>query len=76
VRSRSSRRLDGAGISRRTTFLLGPAFCAGFGNGLLLGYLKLRLPKIGANVGWGGKARLVWIDSATVEILERWKLAR
>jgi hypothetical protein len=24
------------------TFLLGPAFCAGFGNGLLLGYLMYR----------------------------------
>ena len=27
---------------KNQTFLLGPAFCAGFGNGLLLGYLMYR----------------------------------
>lgn len=27
---------------KNQTFLLGPAFCAGFGNGLLLGYLMFR----------------------------------
>ena len=28
------------------TFLLGPQFCAGFGNGILLGYLMYRSPLV------------------------------
>jgi hypothetical protein len=39
------------------TFLLGPAFCAGFGNGILLGYLMLRsglVPRRMAMIGLVG----------------------
>lgn len=55
------------------TFLLGPAFCAGFGNGLLLGYLMYRselVPRRMAIVGLvGGSLALV---TATAVLFGAW----
>lgn len=38
--------------------------------------VRLERSEIRVNAGKGDKDRVVWIDSTTVEILERWKLAR
>src|ERR671926_1688794 len=55
------------------TFLLGPAFCAGFGNGLLLGYLMYRsglVPRRMALIGViGGPLALV---TATAVLFGAW----
>ena len=56
------------------TFLLGPAFCAGFGNGLLLGYLMYRsglVPRRMALIGLiGGPLSLV---GATAVLFGAWE---
>jgi hypothetical protein len=56
------------------TFLLGPAFCAGFGNGLLLGYLMYRsglVPRRMALLGLiGGPLSLV---GATFVLFGAWE---
>jgi hypothetical protein len=56
------------------TFLLGPAFCAGFGNGLLLGYLMYRsglVPRRMALIGViGGPLSLV---GATAVVFGAWE---
>jgi len=55
------------------TFLLGPAFCAGFGNGILLGYLMFRsglVPRRMAMIGLvGGPLALV---TATAVLFGAW----
>jgi hypothetical protein len=55
------------------TFLLGPAFCAGFGNGILLGYLMYRsglVPRRMAMIGLvGGPLALV---TATAVLFGAW----
>lgn len=56
------------------TFLLGPAFCAGFGNGLLLGYLMYRsglVPRRMALIGLiGGPVSLI---GATAVLFGAWE---
>ena len=61
------------------TFLLGPAFCAGFGNGILLGYLMFRsglVPRRMAMIGLvGGPLALVTATAVLFGVWEQTSLA-